>query len=565
MLREILDKTSQRVTNDLHEQPDVEAELMSIIGGVYAELGEDQEAEQIYRQSLTLRTNLFGCEDPLVAESLAHLCYTLWRQNKRVEAEARGREAVNMYRKLQGKSPGIENSKLAYALDQLANTLLRSNRRVQAEALAREALALISPENTERRVYALWVLAVVISDRPVEAESLLREAVAIRPTTDGLSNLAQAIAAQGRFEEAESVLREGIDLARQSNDLDTLVHSLRTLGGLLWHQGKLDEAEIAFRESIEIVQKTFGSKHRVYQGLLTDLGETLQQHGKPGEAAIVLHEALAAGLKEDRLEERLVTIQRLVQVLMEDNNPAGVDQLFYELNSASANEAALVLRARGNYLARHGQWEPAEADFSRAFELHPFSLHLQLLAAVRLQRGNLEAYRGICQVGIDRARKDTNSKASLQDVDSLALQRIAISSLVLPTGGRDLQELSKMADEAMTHSKALKSPPFLITKSLAEYRQGHFAEAVQWSKRALACLTATNEWIRVQIHAVHAMVQCQLQETNAAQASLAKAIELADSKSSKLPSGDPGSQWLERVYADALMREAKGAVEGEPK
>src|SRR5439155_20123536 len=40
MLQEILDKTAERVGNDLTNQPEVEAELMTTIGLVYSELGQ---------------------------------------------------------------------------------------------------------------------------------------------------------------------------------------------------------------------------------------------------------------------------------------------------------------------------------------------------------------------------------------------------------------------------------------------------------------------------------------------------------------------------------------------
>jgi tetratricopeptide (TPR) repeat protein len=235
---------------------------------------------------------------------------------------------------------------------------------------------------------------------------------------------------------------------------------------------------------------------------------------------------------------------------MEDDNPSAVDELCYELKSASGTktQAAWVMRARGNILARRGQWEQAAADFNLALELHSVSPTVQLLAAAHLQNGSLEACRAICQRGIDLHRESTNSEAA---------QRIAITCLVLPRG-TEMEALSKITDTAMTHPNALSSPAFLLTKGLAEYRQDHFDGAVDWSERALACPPGTNSmWVNVQAYAVKAMAQCQLQQTNAAQSSLGRAMELANGESSKLPGGDLGAQWLERVYAEALMREAE--------
>src|ERR1035437_2521043 len=70
MLREILDRTAGSLGKDLKNQPEVEAELRSTIGGVYLDLCEYQKAETIHRAALALRTGVFGYEHPGVAETL---------------------------------------------------------------------------------------------------------------------------------------------------------------------------------------------------------------------------------------------------------------------------------------------------------------------------------------------------------------------------------------------------------------------------------------------------------------------------------------------------------------
>src|SRR5437870_8425283 len=60
MLQEILDKTAERVGNDLTNQPEVEAELMTTIGLVYEELEQFEKAEEPLRKALALRRKLPG-------------------------------------------------------------------------------------------------------------------------------------------------------------------------------------------------------------------------------------------------------------------------------------------------------------------------------------------------------------------------------------------------------------------------------------------------------------------------------------------------------------------------
>jgi len=562
MLREILDKTSQSVTNDLHEQPDVEVELLSIVGGVYKELGDDEKAERMFLEALAVRRKYFD-QDAALAELLAQLCYTQWRQSeKRIQAEVNGREAVALYRRLKAKRPEIENSKIAFALDQLAHTLRFQGRLTEAEAAARDALTVAGSDPTPARAYALQVLAmVVLPDRPAMAESLLREAVNFPQASEDTENvwrlevLSIAISAQGRVEEAENVLGKGIASARQSNDLDALVHSLLTMGKLLRQRGMLEDASSAFREDVEIMRKTFGTNYRLYGAVVVELADNLRLQGKPSAAATFYREVLALPIQEHRSGvDRCICMQRLVEVLMESNNSTGVDQLFDELRSASVTNSmtALVMRTRGEFFARRGRWEQAAADFTRALDCYPASTHLQFLAAAYIQQGSLEAHRDLCRRGIDQHRNDTDTEAG---------QRIALMSLILPLASTSLETLSKIADTAMTGINASNAPPFLLTKALAEYRQARFDNAVDWSERVLACPPGTNGmWVNVQAYAVNAMAQRHLQHTSAAQASLTRAIELAGSESANLASGDSGTQWLQRVYAEALLREADATV-----
>jgi len=69
-LREVLDKTAERVSRDLKDQPEVEAELRSTMGDVYFALGQYTKAETMHRTALTLRKGLWGKLNTNVADSL---------------------------------------------------------------------------------------------------------------------------------------------------------------------------------------------------------------------------------------------------------------------------------------------------------------------------------------------------------------------------------------------------------------------------------------------------------------------------------------------------------------
>src|SRR5437879_3448296 len=94
MLQEILDKTAERVGNDLTNQPEVEAELRTTIGLAYQELGQNDKAEDTLRKALALRRKLPGA-DLGVATSLRNLGSLLGPIGKSSEAKAMLEEALD--------------------------------------------------------------------------------------------------------------------------------------------------------------------------------------------------------------------------------------------------------------------------------------------------------------------------------------------------------------------------------------------------------------------------------------------------------------------------------------
>src|SRR3989441_1152874 len=111
ILKEILDKTAMRVTKDLTNQPEVEAELRNTIGIVYLKLARYAEAETIFREALQRCRKMPGNENPEVAHVLDNLASVLSARGELLEAETTQREALLMRRKLLGSQhPDVASS-----------------------------------------------------------------------------------------------------------------------------------------------------------------------------------------------------------------------------------------------------------------------------------------------------------------------------------------------------------------------------------------------------------------------------------------------------------------------
>src|SRR5208337_1744188 len=77
LLREILDRTAERVGRDFKDQPAVEAQLRTTLGGVYQQLGEYEMAESMFREALAIQRKLLGDDNAIVAALLDSLGFTL--------------------------------------------------------------------------------------------------------------------------------------------------------------------------------------------------------------------------------------------------------------------------------------------------------------------------------------------------------------------------------------------------------------------------------------------------------------------------------------------------------
>jgi tetratricopeptide (TPR) repeat protein len=263
MLREILDKTAERVGKDLKEQPEVEAELRDTLGWVYYDLGDDLTAEKFHRDALALRRKLYGNEHREVAESLHGLGNALSRQQKLAEAEAAHREALSISRKLFGN----DNLDTARDLTDLSLVLFWQDKYVESENMCREALATRRKFLREPHSDIAWSLTILVGplqeqNKLVEAEALAREALAMRRQLVGnkhpdvalsLWELGDVLAKEGKLTEAEASLSEALAMQREllvTNHFHLRL-TLFDLAQVLACEGKLAESEPLFREWLE--------------------------------------------------------------------------------------------------------------------------------------------------------------------------------------------------------------------------------------------------------------------------------------------------------------------------
>ena len=218
-------------------------------------------------------------------------------------------------------------------------------------------------------------------------------------------------------------------------------------------------------------------------------------------------------------------------------------------------EKADQLKPTADRSGRSGRWEQAAADLAAAIEHNPADPELwHWLAAVQVQRSQIEAYRAQCRKSLERFASTTNPGTANQ---------IAKDCLIRADSGADLARVAALADLAVTEGRqSIYLPYFQFCKGLAEYRQARFTSAADWMEVVL-----TNRMGVLSLDTaatmVLAMAEYRSGHREQARASLAKGSEIEE-RLPRLESGDLGEDWNNWIIAHALSREAKALIEGQP-
>ena len=384
--RAILDRGSTRIDSVLTGQPDVQAELRHVIGGVYSNLGlydraapalqraldqrralygpkslevaevEDQlgevlmkqdkfdKAEPLLRDALAQRRALLGNHDTSTAETLEHLGALLRERNDFVGALPAFREALDIRRSVLGDS----SVTVANSLDELGLLYWTEGKYEEAEPLYRTALAIMQRrlgEDHPRTAAVMQNLAQLKDQQGGhvdEAIALYRRALAakrkslgnVHPSvTVNLNNLAHILSRdKGELDEAESLAREALTLDRQifGERHGYVAASLDNLATILRMKGDFDEAERLNVQALEVNRSLFGQEHREIALNLHNIASVRQLRGDPAGAVPLFRQSLAMYGRLFGVKHNNYAIVRvnLAKALRESGNTTEAEQLF---------------------------------------------------------------------------------------------------------------------------------------------------------------------------------------------------------------------------------------------
>jgi serine/threonine-protein kinase len=313
--RELLDLGARRIEFELTNQPEVKANILSVIGKVYESLGSYDKADLYLNESLMLEKQVKGETDPGVVHALHALASLKTEKGRFATAESLVTAALQLAAGIED-FPALAHCKVlmlqgALAMegghfdraDSLYNIVLTTQERElppghidfaetftslaslqldfgdaqKAEEFYRKALTIQQDnlgENSPAVATTLNDLAYSIREQGdlETSEALYRETLALNQRLYGeehpntawtLNHLARLLSLRGKYAEAEPLARDALRIRLRTVHAGhpAVAASRGNLAGILMRTGKLDEAESLYRENLRLLTGEMGDEH----------------------------------------------------------------------------------------------------------------------------------------------------------------------------------------------------------------------------------------------------------------------------------------------------------------
>jgi len=303
--RELLDRGADRIESELSAQPEVQAEMMFLLGGISRKLNQYDRAQALLDRAMTLRGGLNGRQSDAVADVAGELARLAHDRGHPDEAERLHREALEMRR----ASHGAGHPSVAASMRDLAAVLNSRGKYDEAERLLRDALRLhqsLYGAEHEEIASDLEELQSTLRGRgdPGAAVVAARRCLDMRlkilgsdhlDTATAMNNLAILLYDKWELAEAERLYRQvlAFDRRRLGDVHSNTATVMNNLAFVLRDQGQYDEAERLYRSALDLDKRLFGAEHPYVATVMSNLATTLFRKGELEEAERLYRGSLA--------------------------------------------------------------------------------------------------------------------------------------------------------------------------------------------------------------------------------------------------------------------------------
>jgi serine/threonine-protein kinase len=456
-LRQVLDEGAARTERDLASQPAVQGELLTVLAGIYAELGVTDRATPLTDQALDIHQRLYGADSPLAATNVRQKASLALARGDLDTADRLAREALEKHRRAYGNL----HQEVAEDLDELANAARDRGRLADAVSAAEESLRIRKAiYGNEHRLVAgsLNNLAVLSKEqgRYEESAALYNQSIDLRRRLLGrehprvaltVHNFAVLQLFRGELQQAVGLSQEALEQFRRFYGEDHLltVSARNNLANIDRVLGRYDAAEAGTRTVLDWWARTQGTDGPNTVGALINLGQVYRDRGDPARAEEIFRDA------DERWLRRMGAAHPTGAVIRRNLGGAHTDLGHYDeagrllrevldrfraAYGTSHTEVATTLHELGQLARRRGELVEAESRLGEAL-----AMRREILGEQHYLTGTSLAALGAARLAADEA-----SSAQPLLEEALAILRRAFHAdhpLLLSTAG-DLERARRI-------------------------------------------------------------------------------------------------------------------------
>ena len=423
--RELLDKSSSSIRQELAGEPDLLATLLATLGETYGHLGQLQEARELFRSALLFERQM-GAQNAQLARMQYQLADILAQQGRFLAAEKVAIAALDHAQLEYGEEHAEvvrSQSLLAYIEFQLGRFEEASQRFEAARQVARRLsdpdilIYLLDP--AAELELARGQIDRALADYGEALENRRRIKGPDHPQTAMMQSKYLSALARRDPSQAEAQLREVIEHQRRfyGETHPLLSTGLNNLGNLLREQGRLAEAMPIFNEALEMAIRVYGDSHLTLAAIHNNLASTAMAKGDWESAEVALDKAIAIQLNEvgEKNPSYALMCSNLAHVKLAKGEFAESGALFTKALSlteatvgAAHPQIMVILTGMGDLALGEGNVAAGRDAYARAAEVGRKSSGASLavlravlfnLASSELTLGNkTEAYRSFREV-----------------------------------------------------------------------------------------------------------------------------------------------------------------------
>jgi non-specific serine/threonine protein kinase/serine/threonine-protein kinase len=294
--REILDTASTEIDTGLSKDPELQAQMLDLMGNVYNNLGLYARAERLLGRAVEIRRQVFGVNNTETLASMRAHASLVMNAGHYAEAEKLERETLEAYRRVLGP----DNAETLRAMHLVAEVLCLNGRYGEAEKLERQALdglrRILGPEHGDTLGSAAFLGRILREEgNYAEAESLQRQTLetdnrVFGPESDltlyQAQGLGLTLAREGRYAEAEQLERKALAVRTRllGPEHPITLKAADALGFTLTLARRCAEAEQLQRHILEVRRRLLGPEHPDTLQTMSNLAETLMEEHHMAEA-----------------------------------------------------------------------------------------------------------------------------------------------------------------------------------------------------------------------------------------------------------------------------------------